>query len=101
MEMTYDGMLVMPSNYSVMDEEEMTYVDGGIAVESVLGMMAAVGFQYEGCYRVGQRLGYKYTKKQYSKVKWPLRAAVLGVGGTIIGGVAIIGFENGFYSTAH
>ena len=29
MEMNYDGMLVMPSSYAVMDEEEMTYVAGG------------------------------------------------------------------------
>lgn len=29
MEMTYDGTLVMPSNYAVMDEEEMTYFEGG------------------------------------------------------------------------
>ena len=30
MEMTYDGSLVMPSSYAVMQEEEMTYVEGGI-----------------------------------------------------------------------
>ncbi len=29
MEMTSDGMLVMPSSYAVMNEEEMTYMDGG------------------------------------------------------------------------
>ena len=29
MEMCYDGTLVMPSSYAVMDEEEMTYVEGG------------------------------------------------------------------------
>lgn len=29
MEMCYDGTLVLPSSYSVMDEEEMTYVEGG------------------------------------------------------------------------
>ncbi len=29
MEMCYDGALVMPSSYSVMNEEEMTYVEGG------------------------------------------------------------------------
>lgn len=29
MEMCYDGALVMPINYAVMDEEEMTYVEGG------------------------------------------------------------------------
>lgn len=30
MEMTYDGALGMPKNFAVVDEEEMTYVDGGI-----------------------------------------------------------------------
>lgn len=29
MEMCYDGALVIPSNYAVMDEKEMTYVEGG------------------------------------------------------------------------
>ncbi len=29
MEMCYDGALVMPSSYAIMDEEEMTYVEGG------------------------------------------------------------------------
>lgn len=29
MEMCYEGTLVMPSNYSDLDEEEMMYVDGG------------------------------------------------------------------------
>ncbi len=31
MEMNYDGVLVMPSSYAVMNEEEMTYVEGGNA----------------------------------------------------------------------
>ncbi len=29
MEMCYDGALVMPKNYAVVNEEEMTYVEGG------------------------------------------------------------------------
>jgi len=29
MEMCYYGALVMPKNYAVVTEEEMTYVDGG------------------------------------------------------------------------
>ncbi|RDY33213.1 hypothetical protein [Lachnotalea glycerini] len=29
MEMTYDGALVMPSGCAMMNEEEMTYVEGG------------------------------------------------------------------------
>lgn len=31
MEMCYDGALVMPSHYAVMDEDEMMYVEGGIS----------------------------------------------------------------------
>ena len=32
MDMCYDGTLVMPSSYVLMDEEEMMYVEGGIAI---------------------------------------------------------------------
>ncbi|MBP8689680.1 hypothetical protein KBH77_05010 [Patescibacteria group bacterium] len=34
MTMTYDGTMVMPKNFAVVTEDEMTYVDGG-GVESV------------------------------------------------------------------
>ena len=32
MEMCYDGTLVMPDNYAVVSEDEMTYVDGGMFI---------------------------------------------------------------------
>ena len=35
MEMCYDGALVMPSNYAVMSEDEMTYVEGGVKSRSI------------------------------------------------------------------
>lgn len=34
MEMCYDGALVMPSSYAVMDEEEMMYVEGGAYISA-------------------------------------------------------------------
>ena len=34
MEMCYDGALVMPNNYAVVNEEEMTYVEGGFSISS-------------------------------------------------------------------
>jgi len=34
MEMMYDGALVMPNNYAVVNEEEMTYVNGGWCIET-------------------------------------------------------------------
>lgn len=35
MEMCYNGALVMPSNYAIMDEEEMIYVEGGISCKKL------------------------------------------------------------------
>lgn len=35
MEMCYDGALVMPSNYAVMNEDEMTYLEGGIKCKTL------------------------------------------------------------------
>lgn len=32
MNMYYDGTLVMPSNYTMMDEDEMSYVEGGLTL---------------------------------------------------------------------
>ena len=37
MEMCYDGALVMPSSYAVMDEEERMYVEGGAWSWKTLG----------------------------------------------------------------
>ena len=52
MEMCYDGALVMPSSYAVMDEDEMTYVEGGISLswstvikigQAIIAVCGAVG----------------------------------------------------------
>lgn len=36
MEMCYDGALVMPKNYAVVNNEKMEYVDGGWSGRQVL-----------------------------------------------------------------
>jgi len=41
MEMCYDGALMMPSSYAVMNEDEMTYVEGGGVVRIQLNQEAA------------------------------------------------------------
>ena len=47
MEMCYDGALVMPSSYAVMDKEEMTYVDGGgIPRGWVAGLADMIGLAF-------------------------------------------------------
>lgn len=50
MEMGYDGALVMPSSYVVMDEEEMMYVEGGKIVITVTlaGIGCAIGKKIVG-----------------------------------------------------
>lgn len=40
MEMCYDGALVMPSSYAVMNEEEMMYVEGG-GIQSIVEQVIA------------------------------------------------------------
>lgn len=35
MEMCYDGALVLPNNYAMMSDDEMTYVEGGIACKTL------------------------------------------------------------------
>lgn len=43
MEMTYSGAMVMPANFAVVDEEEMTYLDGGGWMEDiVIGVFSAL-----------------------------------------------------------
>ena len=39
MVMTYDEALVMPSSYAVMEQEEMTYVDGGAQIYVHTGLL--------------------------------------------------------------
>lgn len=42
MDMCYDGTLVMPSSYAVMDEDEMSYVEGGSAKEWAVGICCSL-----------------------------------------------------------
>ena len=45
MDMCYDGTLVMPSSYAVMDEEEMSYLEGGLS--GVKKRVRAYGIEVE------------------------------------------------------
>lgn len=101
MEMCYDGALVMPSSYAVMDEEEMMYVEGGEGITATITLaLAAVGASYKAASCVGERMAYTYTKKQYKKVKWAVRAGCIAYMGVIPAGIALCEFENGFYKNA-
>jgi hypothetical protein len=42
MEMCYNGALVMPKNYAVVNEEEMTYVEGGGAKEIATNILCCL-----------------------------------------------------------
>lgn len=43
MEKAYNGTLVMPKNFVVVDEEEMTYVDGGMGLFEFICTCVAAG----------------------------------------------------------
>lgn len=103
MELCYDGALVMPSSYAVMDEEEMMYVEGGIGVEAVCAIittaLAAGGATYGAGMAVGERLYYYgiTTKSEWSKYKWQVRAVAIAVAGAP-GSIFVMGLENKLYS---
>lgn len=43
--MTYDGALVMPSSYAVMEQEEMTYLEGGYWYQQNFSQKANVAYK--------------------------------------------------------
>ncbi len=72
MDMCYDGALVMPSSYAVMDNEEMTYVEGGDHkrfVKNLVGIwnmgtplrhaLKAAGFNYKALLNCA-KMSYAY-----------------------------------------
>ena len=109
MELCYDGALMLTSSYAVMDEEEMCYTEGGIAVTTVATIVGTVitiyGATYAGGTVCGKRLYHAgiNTAKKWSKWKWQTRAIVIGtasrmgLAGTIAGTVFMLGLENQLY----
>ena len=112
MEMCYDGALVMPSNYAVMDEEEMTYVEGGLKVSSwVVGAAIDVGLAAIGVWNVSaigwlmgegiSKLCSGVTKKVGSKIIGKvLKNKVLqtGLGAYVVSKIGVLGTALGMTS---
>ena len=85
MEMYYDGALVMPKNYAVVDEEEMTYVEGGYSRE-------IVGFSSgsEAYNKLNQ------ASKYAGAATFIVGAPFMGIGGALSSAMAaIVGFAGG------
>ena len=59
MDMCYEGTLVMPSSYAVMNEEEMTYVEGG-APETVTLRFNPIMRSKTGCRAIALKTQIQY-----------------------------------------
>lgn len=59
MEMCYEGALVMPSSYAVMNEDEMMYVEGGKAIRQSYAFLNKV---YTLGYAAGLKKALRWTK---------------------------------------
>ncbi len=94
MEMSYDGALVMPSSYAVMDEEEMMYVEGGeesVCIDIVAGML-----DQNYCLQIAKDYT-EVTGMSQLRIAMEIYAhAVLFVGGVAAG--SIVGLDNGIVS---
>lgn len=71
MEMCYDGALVMPSNYAVLDEDEMMYTEGGLDLSAKwVGVGLDIGISAICAAISGGFTAYfKGLVKQYGKQK--------------------------------
>ena len=100
MEMCYDGALVMPNNFTVVSEEEMTYIDGGwsksLFRDNVVGgVQRAIGNYKGGVLRqcgitlavVKGWCSYSYTWL-CANVGWKVCKIASIVGGVVAGIVA-------------
>lgn len=101
MDMCYDGTLVMPSNCVVMDEEEMTYVDGGgyISYNTIRGVILTacinpiaatlVGIT---CYKLASLIAAKagILGLKIGALGGPIVSLISGVVSAAIGGAAAL-----------
>ena len=107
MEMCYNEDLVMPSNYVVMDNNEMEYVDGGRKLPSVQDICAIIGAAIAlggASYAMGQAVGERIyyagvtSKSTWGLFKVPATAAAVLAGGALLGPIFMLGLENKLYS---
>ncbi len=112
MEMCYNGVLVMPSNYAVVDADEMMYLEGGIKVSSwIVGAAIDVGLSALGIWNVSaigwlmgegiSKLCKGVTKKVSSKIIGKvLKRKVLqtGLGSYITSKIGVVGTVLGMTS---
>lgn len=95
MEMCYDGALVMPSSYAVMDAEEMTYVEGGVTYTAskcrdLVGKMGLASGQILITIAATAALVSKYVQRILNiggVVAWIVKAAA-GLAITALGKIA-------------
>ena len=87
MEVSYCGELVMPSSYRLLDEEEMTYLEGGGSVNTdVVAWVIDVGCALGGIYAsaCGEILG----RGLISLIKFSI--SILGNGNVVLQCIGII-----------
>jgi len=101
MEMCYDGALVMPNSYAVVNEEEMEYIDGGgwlydAAISILGGLVACALWEYRASVVKGMVAGvvaaYNWVAGVVSSAAaWAVANPAIAAG--ILGGV--VGFVAG------
>jgi len=94
MEMCYDGALVMPNSYAVMNEDEMMYIEGGALKTSQLAGMIDLAFLAAGgAFSAVKFFGGKAAKNWLKSTVPGLITTILGwvgIGDTALGGIGNI-----------
>ena len=85
--MMYDGMLVLPSSYAVMDEEEMTYVEGGNNIKYRWAYATTRG-------AMGKAIAYKISNGWWNISCFDLAAEIYFHAAAFYAGSALLGICN-------
>ncbi|MDD6069921.1 MAG: hypothetical protein PUC12_03795 [Clostridiales bacterium] len=100
MDMCYDGALVMPSSYAVMDEEEMTYVEGGgvprwtaAAIIDAALLATPLGAAFAPFKYLGRAAGKALVKKYAGQIVGKMGWLLSKLGGAV--GSATVNFTVG------
>lgn len=91
MDMCYDGTLVMPLSYAVMDEDEMNYVEGGISFTVKKDTCATISTYISSVLRVcATALGIAALEKKLTAGIVAIGKGIKAICGSIGGLIGII-----------
>lgn len=102
MKMTYDGTMVLPNNYVVVDQNEMEYVEGGIGVPGAIAMITSLVAAGYATTNIGKECGaYVYNNGGSRKGVMMMAFKLAGIVLAPFNFLYDIGLDNGWVNASN